>query len=191
MPSVPSQIEYRLFPTSIGPCGIAWGDAGIRAVQLPEADEARTCARLLRAMPAARPGRSAPSVQRVIDDIIQMLGGVRRDLRHAVLDMQHLTAFQQRVYAVARTIEPGHTLCYGEVAALCGDPGAARAVGQALGSNPFPLIVPCHRVLAAHGRSGGFSARGGVATKLKLLRLEGWNGQSDILGSPATLALPF
>jgi|HubBroStandDraft_1064217.scaffolds.fasta_scaffold96083_2 methylated-DNA-[protein]-cysteine S-methyltransferase len=191
MPSVPSQIEYRLFPTSLGPCGIAWGEAGIRAVQLPEVDEARTCARLLRAMPAARPGRSAPSVQRVIDDIIQLLDGVRRDLRHAVLDMQHLTAFQQHVYAVARTIEPGHTLCYGEVAALCGDPGAARAVGQALGSNPFPLIVPCHRVLAAHGRSGGFSARGGVATKLKLLRLEGWNGQSDILGSPATLALPF
>jgi O-6-methylguanine DNA methyltransferase len=90
----------------------------------------------------------------------------------AVQLLKGLSAFQRRVYEVTRTIGPGQTLSYGEVAALCGDRSAARAVGQALGHNPFPIIVPCHRVLGAGGKSGGFSAPGGVTTKLRLLSLE-------------------
>ena len=88
------------------------------------------------------------------------------------LDLREIPAFHRRVYDIARHIPPGATLSYGEVAQRLGEPGAARAVGQALGRNPFPIVVPCHRVLAAHARSGGFSAPGGVATKLKLLMIE-------------------
>jgi methylated-DNA-[protein]-cysteine S-methyltransferase len=87
--------------------------------------------------------------------------------------MTGVPPFHQRVYAVARAIAPGHTLTYGEVAAALGEPGAARAVGQALGHNPFAPVVPCHRVLAAGARSGGFSATGGVDTKLRMLLAEG------------------
>jgi len=102
--------------------------------------------------------------------------------------------FQHRVYAATRTIAPGQTLSYGQVASLCGDAKAARAVGRALGRNPFPIIVPCHRVLAAGGKSGGFSAYGGVTTKLRLLQLEGAapalaTRQSAL--EPSSLALPF
>jgi methylated-DNA-[protein]-cysteine S-methyltransferase len=166
--------EFTLFATAVGRCGIVWGAHGIRAVQLPEADERRTRGRILRAVPQARPGRPPPVVRRVIDDLVALLAGKPRTLRAAVLDERRLSEFQRRVYQITRAIDPGRTLSYGEVAELCGDRSAARAVGQALGHNPFPLIVPCHRVLAAHGRSGGFSSHGGVATKLHLLCLEGW-----------------
>jgi methylated-DNA-[protein]-cysteine S-methyltransferase len=172
MPQSQPHTEFSLFPTLIGRCGIAWGERGIVAVQLPEANESRTRARMLRLLADARPGSPPPHLQRVIDDIVALLEGEQCDLRHAVLDMKGLSAFQRRVYEVTRTIGPGQTLSYGEVAALCGDRSAARAVGQALGHNPFPIIVPCHRVLGAGGKSGGFSAPGGVTTKLRLLSLE-------------------
>ena len=83
-----------------------------------------------------------------------------------------MSEFDTAVYRVARDIPPGETLTYGEIAERLDDPGAARAVGQALGANPIPIIIPCHRVLAAGGRAGGFSAPGGVATKLELLEIE-------------------
>jgi methylated-DNA-[protein]-cysteine S-methyltransferase len=102
-----------------------------------------------------------------------LLRGEARDLSAIALDMDGLPSFQRRVYEAARAIPPGETLSYGEVAARLGAPGSARAVGQALGRNPFAIVVPCHRVLAAGGKAGGFSANGGVATKLRLLALEG------------------
>ncbi len=105
-------------------------------------------------------------------DIGRLLAGERTDLTRIALDMADVPEFHSAVYGVARTIPPGETLTYGEVAARLGDPGAARAVGQALGQNPFAIVVPCHRVLAANGRSGGFSAAGGVATKLRILSIE-------------------
>lgn len=133
-----------------------------------------------------------PVIQALIDDIVALLHGEPRHLRQAVLDLRGIPDFEQRVYAVTREIAPGCTRSYGEVAALCGDRQAARAVGQALGSNPFPIIVPCHRVLAAAGRSGGFSAPGGTLTKLRLLQLEGWP-RTDVRSeaAPGNLALPF
>ncbi|HEY2417155.1 MAG TPA: methylated-DNA--[protein]-cysteine S-methyltransferase [Steroidobacteraceae bacterium] len=195
MPQIQTDIDYCLFPTAIGACAIAWGVRGIVAVQLPAAHESHTRARLLRMLAGgARPARAPPHVRRVIDDIVALLDGQRRDLLDAVLDMNGLSAFQRRVYEITRTIAPGNTLSYGEVAARCGEAGAARAVGQALGRNPFPVIVPCHRVLAAGGRSGGFSAPGGVTTKLRLLDLEGALGalaRSDKAGAHGNLALPF
>jgi methylated-DNA-[protein]-cysteine S-methyltransferase len=94
--------------------------------------------------------------------------------------MDAVPEFPRRVYEVARTIPPGGTLTYGEVAARLGDARLAREVGQALGRNPFAIIVPCHRVLAAGGMPGGFSASGGVATKMRLLSIEGARAASQL-----------
>jgi methylated-DNA-[protein]-cysteine S-methyltransferase len=164
---------FALFDTTIGRCGIAWGDGGVAGVQLPEAGEPETRARMLHRFPAAGEAIPPPEVQRAVDGIVALLGGEARDLSAIALDMEHVPAFHRRVYDVARAIPSGETLSYGAVAARLGAPGAARAVGQALGRNPFPLVVPCHRVLAAGGKIGGFSAEGGITTKRRLLAIEG------------------
>jgi O-6-methylguanine DNA methyltransferase len=165
--------SFTLFDTTIGRCGIAWSDHGIAAVQLPEASELKTRARLLRRCPGARDAPPPIDVQCAIDGIVALLRGEASDLSAVALDLDGVEPFARRVYEVARTIGPGATLTYGEIAARLGERGLARDVGQALGQNPFPLIVPCHRVLAAGGKAGGFSANGGVATKLRLLSIEG------------------
>jgi methylated-DNA-[protein]-cysteine S-methyltransferase len=164
---------FALFDTAIGRCGVAWGERGIAGVQLPEAGERETRARMLQRFPAA--GEAAPplEVQRVVDRIVALLRGEVNDLSTVKLDMDEVPAFHRRVYEAARVIPPGMTLSYGDIAARVGAPGAARAVGQALGRNPFPIIVPCHRVLAAGGKIGGFSAQGGIATKRRMLAIEG------------------
>jgi methylated-DNA-[protein]-cysteine S-methyltransferase len=164
---------FSLFDTAIGACGIAWGEHGLVGVQLPEADEARTRARMLRRFPGVAEAAPPPDVRAAADRIAALLRGERDDLGDIALDMSGVPPFERRVYDCVRAIAPGATLTYGEVAARVGEPGAARAVGQALGRNPFAPIVPCHRVLAADGRSGGFSAQGGVATKLRMLQIEG------------------
>lgn len=167
-------VATALFETPIGWCGLAWGARGITAVQLPERDRAATAARLARRLPTARPATEVPApIVAVCDRIVAVLGGGHDDLADVVLDLDGVGAFEAQVYAVARAIAPGDTSTYGEVAARVGSPGSARAVGQAMGRNPCPLIVPCHRVLAAHGAAGGFSAYGGVVTKRRLLFLEG------------------
>jgi methylated-DNA-[protein]-cysteine S-methyltransferase len=164
---------FALFDTAIGRCGIAWGARGIAGVQLPEAGEPETRARMLHRFPAAGEAIPPPEVQRAIDSIIGLLRGEASDLSPIALDLDGVPEFHCRVYEAARTIPPGNTLSYGDIARRVGAPGAARAVGQALGRNPFPIIVPCHRVLAAGGKIGGFSAQGGVATKRRMLAIEG------------------
>jgi methylated-DNA-[protein]-cysteine S-methyltransferase len=166
-------LGFSLFETAIGFCGIAWGEQGLVCVQLPEADTARTRARMLRRFPLAPEAAAPHDVQVAMRRITALLNGERDDLRDLVLDMRGVPPFHQKVYAVARAIAPGRILTYGEVAAELGEPGAARAVGQALGHTPFAPVVPCHRVLAAGSRSGGFSANGGVSTKLRMLQIEG------------------
>jgi methylated-DNA-[protein]-cysteine S-methyltransferase len=161
-----------IFDTQIGPCGIAWGDRGVIAVQLPEGDEAKTRARLLLRCPHAREATPPTAVQDAIEGIMSLLRGEARDLSAILLDMDGLPSFDRRVYEVARTIAPGATLSYGEISARLGARDLAREVGQALGRNPFPIVVPCHRVLAAGGKAGGFSANGGITTKLRLLTIE-------------------
>ncbi|MGZ3282620.1 MAG: methylated-DNA--[protein]-cysteine S-methyltransferase [Xanthobacteraceae bacterium] len=163
---------FTLFDTEIGRCGIAWGDHGLVALQLPERDESRTRARLIRRCPQAREATAPPGVRDAIEAIIALLRGEPRDLSAVALDMDGVPVFDRRVYEVARTIMPGMTLSYGEISARLGAPGLAREVGQALGRNPFPIVVPCHRVLAAGGKAGGFSANGGITTKLRLLTIE-------------------
>jgi methylated-DNA-[protein]-cysteine S-methyltransferase len=163
---------FHLFETAIGCCGIAWGERGITAVLLPERDATATRARLRRRVPAAAEIAPPAEVARAIDDIVGLLAGEARDLSAIALDMERLPAFHRRVYEIARAIAPGATLSYGEIAKRLGEPQEARAVGQALGRNPFPIIVPCHRVLAAGGKIGGFSAPGSIATKRKMLAIE-------------------
>lgn len=165
-------LGYCLFDTAIGPCGIAWTGEALAAVQLPETTREGTRNRLLRHtgdLPHLPP---PPFVRSAIDRITALLEGARDDLADLPLDLDALPPFHRRVYEVARAIPPGEVLTYGEVARRIGEPGASRAVGQALGRNPFAPVVPCHRVLAAGGRPGGFSAEGGAATKLRMLEIE-------------------
>ena len=163
---------FTFFDTSIGRCGIAWSERGIVAVQLPESRDTETRARLLRHYPDAIEATPPPDVQRALDSIVSLMAGEDADLSHAVLDMQRISPFHRKVYEAARSVSPGATRSYGEVAKQLGSAGSARAVGQALGRNPFAIVVPCHRVLAADGRIGGFSANGGIATKLRMLSIE-------------------
>src|SRR5918993_4820938 len=133
--------------------------------------------------------RPSAHVQQAIDAIHELMQGRPNDLLSIELEMTGVPAFHQRVYAVARRIPPGQTITYGDVAARLGGRGLSRAVGQALGRNPFPIIVPCHRVVAASGALGGFSAHGGATLKRHLLDLEGAAGHRMPL--PETPSLPF
>jgi methylated-DNA-[protein]-cysteine S-methyltransferase len=167
------ETSFALFDTAIGSCAIAWGERGLLGVQLPEADATRTRARMRRRFPGARETTPPAQAQRAIDGIVALIGGEAVDFSGVALDMEQLSAFPRRVYEVVRTIPCGATLTYGEIAKRLGAPAEARDVGEAMGRNPFPIIVPCHRVLAAGGKLGGFSAPGGVATKRRLLAIEG------------------
>ena len=168
-----TSIGIAFFTTPVGVCGVAWSERGLTAVQLPEASTTATRARFRARCPDAVEVEPPADVQRAIDDIGELLRSGRTDLRSVVLDYSQVGEFERRAYEIARGILPGATSTYGEIAAALGDPHAARAVGQAMGHNPYPIVVPCHRVLAADGRLGGFSAGGGVETKLRLLRIEG------------------
>lgn len=165
---------FTLFDTSIGRCGIAWNERGVACLQLPERDPASTQARLRKRLEvgAAHDAQRPPTVEEAITAIRELLEGKPHDLQAIELDMQAVPEFAQRVYRAARLILPGATQTYGELARRIGAPGAARAVGHALGQNPFAIIVPCHRVLAAGGGIGGFSAHGSVRTKWRMLEIE-------------------
>lgn len=165
-------VGFCVFDTAIGPCAIAWRDGRIAGVQLPEGDEARTRERMQRRFPGAGEVLPPAAVAAIIQRMRRSLEGTPDAMLDVPLELADIAPFQRRVYEVTRAIAPGRTLTYGEVASAIGEPGAARAVGQALGHNPFAPIVPCHRVLAARSGAGGFSADGGVVTKLRLLEME-------------------
>jgi methylated-DNA-[protein]-cysteine S-methyltransferase len=165
--------SYALFDTPLGSCLIAWTERGVSGVQLPEAEAAQTLRRAQRRFGADLEAIAPPAVQQTITDIVALLSGRPVDLSHVALDMDGVPDFDGWVYAVARRIGPGRTQTYGEIATTLGEPALARAVGQALGRNPFAIVVPCHRVIAADGRLGGFSASGGARTKQRLLLAEG------------------
>ena len=158
-----------LFETAIGTCGLSWSDVGITGVALPR--ERRLSGSGLE--PSSRGPSLVPGgVRAAIAGMVSLLDGEPSDLRSLELDESGLDDFRRRVYAATREVGPGTTATYGEVARTIGEPGAARAVGAALAQNPFPIIVPCHRVLAATGALHGFSAPGGVATKRRMLEIE-------------------
>ena len=146
--------------------------------------------RVERARPACN-CRSAARLRRAAaccGDIVALLGGERTDLNHVTLDVGAVSEFHRRVFEVARRIPAGETLSYGEVAERLGDRNLAREVAEALSENPCPIIVPCHRILAAGGKTGGFSAPGGVATKLRLLTIEGAQPEGPMLFDRLPLA---
>jgi len=175
--------SYILFDTAIGRCAIAWGPQGVVALQLPEANDAATRARLRRRHPGLEEAAAAPpEILQAIAAVVALLEGEKNDLADIALDMTAVPDFNRQVYEVARRIPPGRTRSYGEIATELGDRLLARDVGQALGQNPFAIIVPCHRVMGANGKVGGFSANGGVETKLRMLTIEGAQ-----LGSAPTL----
>ena len=168
-----SESGFCLFETAIGPCGLAWAPVGLVGVQLPERDETATLRRLQRRFPKLEVQPAPDWVRSAIEAIAALLNGRDVDLGHVPVDFSGLGRFEAAVLAAARAIPRGSTRTYGDLAAEIGEPGAAQAVGQALGRNPWPIVVPCHRITAAAGRTGGFSAHGGAATKLRLLEIEG------------------
>jgi methylated-DNA-[protein]-cysteine S-methyltransferase len=164
---------YTVFDTSIGRCGIAWGELGVLGVQLPEAREIETRRRLFQLFPDARELRPPADVQSAIDGIAALLRGKPADLPEVRLDMTAIRPFDRRVYDFTRTIPRGETLTYGEVASRLRASGATHSVAQALSRNPFMVIVPCHRVLEAGGYADKISPNGGSISKRRLLSIEG------------------
>jgi methylated-DNA-[protein]-cysteine S-methyltransferase len=181
-PGVASRMSgrgYTVFDTSVGRCGIAWGELG---VQLPEAREIETRRRLFQIFPDTRELRPPLEIQSAIDGIAALLRGKAADFSEVRLDMSSIRPFDGRVYDFTRTIPRGETLTYGEVAAKLKASGAAHSVAQALSRNPFMLIVPCHRVLEAGGYADRISPNGGSISKRRLLSIEG-------AGSPGSKTL--
>jgi methylated-DNA-[protein]-cysteine S-methyltransferase len=156
--------SYAIFDTALGRCAIVWGPRGIAAVELPGSR---------RALRGASEAPPPPEVAGAIEAIVALLDGDRRDLNAIAVDMDGVGEFERRVYDAARAVPAGETVTYGEIAARIGERGAAQAVGRALGRNPFPIVVPCHRVVAADGSLRGFSAPGGIETKRRMLAIEG------------------
>lgn len=164
--------RYTLFETSIGRCAVAWSDDGVVAVQLPERSVRATRARMSKVVPEAEEGDPSPAASRAIELIRSYLAGTQVDLRDITLDMSAVSDGDRRIYATLRETAPGSRVTYGALARQAGPPATARSVGSAMGRNRFAPVVACHRVVAADGRLGGFSAHGGLETKLRLLAIE-------------------
>jgi methylated-DNA-[protein]-cysteine S-methyltransferase len=175
---------YAAFETAIGFAGIAWGDRGIVAAHLPERDAGIVRRSFLRKFPRAIEAPLPEYLVSIAEGVRALMRGEKADLTGAPLDLSRVPEFNAKVYAIAQAIPPGETRTYGEIAMELGDRLLAQQVGAALGKNPWPVIVPCHRVTASGGKLGGFSARGGVETKLRLLAIEGARaaGQRDLFG---------
>jgi methylated-DNA-[protein]-cysteine S-methyltransferase len=165
--------NYAIFDTGIGRCGIAWSEAGVVGVQLPEAREIETRRRLYRLYPEAREQRAPPTVEIAIERIVAQLRGGNSDLSGVTLDMTGIPVFNQRVYEFTRTIPRGETRTYDEVADQVRRRGGEYSVAQAIVRNPFMIIVPCHRVLEAGHYADKNSPFGGTISKRHLLSLEG------------------
>ncbi len=164
---------FAIFGTAIGSCGIVWGARGISGVQLPMGSEDKTRSRIVQRYGDIAEAPQPAEIQHAIEEIVELLEGRPNDLKDVVLDLDGVPEFHRGVYDIARDIPPGKTMTYGDIARRLGGVELSRDVGQALGRNPCPIVVPCHRVLAAGGKPGGFSANGGVVTKLKMLAIEG------------------
>jgi methylated-DNA-[protein]-cysteine S-methyltransferase len=158
-------MSTRNFPTALGVAAIWWNEHGLTRFHLPEEK-----GQILGGAPAPAP----PQIEALIHLAQDHFAGKLHDFAHVSLDWSKVTPFQKKVYVAAQAVKPGHTTTYGEIARQLGlGPEGARAVGVALGANPWPLIVPCHRIVAADGSMTGFSAPGGIATKARLLAVEG------------------
>ena len=171
-------METTTFDTALGRFGIGWTEKGLARVLLPGDDDAVLLDRLNRG--GGRPGEPTRTITALMDRIEDYAEGERVDFTDVALDLGGVPDFHRRAYEILVTVGWGETLTYGDLARRLGDVGRSRAVGQAMGANPMPLVIPCHRVLASNGRPGGFSAPGGAASKVKMLALEGVS-----IGAPA------
>jgi methylated-DNA-[protein]-cysteine S-methyltransferase len=176
---------FHIFETVIGWAGLAWGDKGLIGAHLPEYETGNVRARMRARFPeAVETEVPPPAIQAAEADIRRLMKGEKPDLLDVAIDDDRVPEFNRKVYEIARAVPPGQTITYGEIAQRLGDKLLARDVGAAMGANPWPIVVPCHRVTAAGGKLGGFSARGGQQTKLKLLAIEGAQqaAQGDLFG---------
>lgn len=169
---MPAAVRFACFATALGECALAWNDAGLTGVWLPETHPHGLRRRIERRAPTPIESPPTAEVAHVIAAIRRLLDGAPMDLRTVRLDWSDVPEFARRVYAIARDVGPGRVVSYGAIARELGGDADARSVGQALGANPFPIVVPCHRVIAADGRLGGFSAPGGTTTKQRILAIE-------------------
>lgn len=166
--------NYIVFETAAGHCALAWSAQGVTRTRLPESDAKATERALLRHIPDATPGTPPPAIARTIDAMTRYFAGEKIGFEQTALDLGPQSELFARIYDAARRLRWGETTTYGALAKTLGDDWEiAREVGQAMAKNPVALIIPCHRVLAAGGKVGGFSAPGGAATKVKMLALEG------------------
>ncbi|MBU3947296.1 MAG: MGMT family protein [Proteobacteria bacterium] len=173
--------SYIIFNTSLGPCGISWVEddddrssmPAVTCLQLPEATKKLTECKIVQNSCARKSSLPPLMITNIIRKVCRHLDGELQEFLDVVVELPRASPFAQRVYGAARKIPAGKTTTYGEIAKSLKCPAAARAVGQALGRNPIILIIPCHRVLAAGGKLGGFSAHGGLETKSNLLSIEG------------------
>jgi methylated-DNA-[protein]-cysteine S-methyltransferase len=177
---------YRIADTAIGPIVLAWNDRGLCRIALPERDRRRFEERIPRLLGPARPADPPQPIGELIDLIGRYARGEAVDFSNVALDLAGIDQFRLDIYAAARRLSYGEIITYGTLAARAGHPGKAREAGKALGLNPIPLVIPCHRIHAAGGKIGGFSAPGGAATKRKLLELEGVSP-----GAPGQQSFPF
>lgn len=168
-------MALTLFPTALGTCGLAWNDIGLTGFQLPEKNSEQTEQKLrTRSYGQSTGAPRPPWVRRLVERVQQHLEGKRQDFSDVPLDWSQISDFQRAVYQQTRHITAGGKKSYGELAHLIGlDSKFARAIGVAMAQNPWPLIVPCHRVVSASGKMTGYSASGGIRTKTRLLVLEG------------------
>jgi methylated-DNA-[protein]-cysteine S-methyltransferase len=180
--------RHAFFDSAVGKCALAWNDVGLTGVWLPDVRPGALRRKVAHHLGQEDDAAPSPPIGAIVDAIRRLLAGARVDLRDVPLDLASIDDFRRRVYAVTRTIAAGRVLTYGAVAGQVGADASARAVGQALGANPFPIVVPCHRVVATSGGLGGFSAPGGVAMKRRLLAIEDarLDGAPDLFDEPPT-----
>jgi len=179
-------VAFTVFATAIGDCALAWNDVGVLAAWLPDVSAARLRVRIGQRFASAIETEPSGEIGAAVASITALLRCERTNLDAIRIDDARLDPFDRRVYAAARTIPPGRVVSYADLAARVGGDASARAVGQSLGRNPFPIVVPCHRIVAAGGELGGFSAPGGTATKRRLLTIEDArrDGADDLFDRP-------
>jgi methylated-DNA-[protein]-cysteine S-methyltransferase len=166
--------RYDVFETAMGFCAIGWSDAGVTGFQLPTKSGEAAERLMRRRAPNAEPGGRPDDVAAVVESAKRYFAGETIDFSSVHVDLAGQDAFRARIYEALRRVAWGHTTTYGALASEVGaGREAARDVGEAMAKNPAPLIIPCHRVLAAGGKIGGFSAPGGSTTKMRMLELEG------------------
>jgi methylated-DNA-[protein]-cysteine S-methyltransferase len=180
--------SYTLFATAIGRCAVAWNDIGLTGIWLPAAEGADLRRQVLRRAPRAHAAPPVGAMAHVVEALARLVAGESVDFAGVVLDLADVEPFDRRVYRAARAIAPGHVLTYGDLAARVGDGATAREVGRSLGRNRWPLVVPCHRIVASGNGLGGFSAPGGTVTKRRLLAIEGARrgGAPDLFDAPVS-----